>query len=165
MFPKCNIWTGTFGLRLKPYTMWKAWSRRRLMLLRSYTQGNFGSMAEKGTDLKGKRLSSPRWVVHKLIVNIKGMNVILHRLRHVPINRWIVPSYCSRWLVLACASRLYFCLLSSRRYKCNSILFLFIHNYIIKYILWCRMIFHVISHVSYASYLLTYAVTMKVRPS
>jgi hypothetical protein len=57
------------------------------MLLRSYTQGNFGSMAEKGTDLKGKRLSSPRWVVHKLIVNIKGMNVILHRLRHVPINR------------------------------------------------------------------------------
>jgi hypothetical protein len=44
-------------------------------------------MAEKETDLKGKRLSSPRWVVHKLIVNIKGKNVILHRLRPVPINR------------------------------------------------------------------------------
>jgi hypothetical protein len=44
-------------------------------------------MAEKGTDLKGKMLSSPRWVVHKSIVNIKGMNVILHTLRPVPINR------------------------------------------------------------------------------
>ena len=41
----------------------------------------------KGTDLKGKRLSSPRWVVHKSIVNVKGMNVNLHRLRSVPINR------------------------------------------------------------------------------
>jgi hypothetical protein len=127
--------------------MWKAWSRRRLMLLQSYVQGSFGSMAEKGTDLKGKRLSSPRWVVHKLIVNIKGKNVILHRLCPVPINRWTLPPYYSRWLVLACASRLYFCLLSSRRYKYKSILFLFIHNYIIKAILWCRMIFH----VSYAS--------------
>jgi hypothetical protein len=44
-------------------------------------------MAEKGTDLKGKKLSSPRWVVHKPIVNMKGMNVNLHRLRPVPINR------------------------------------------------------------------------------
>jgi hypothetical protein len=43
-------------------------------------------MAEKGTDLKGKRLSSPRWVVHKS-VNMKGTNVNLHRLRPVPINR------------------------------------------------------------------------------
>jgi hypothetical protein len=58
-FSKCNIWAGTFGLGLKAYTMWKAWSWRRLMLLRSYTQGSFGLIAEKGTDLKGKRLSSP----------------------------------------------------------------------------------------------------------
>jgi hypothetical protein len=57
------------------------------MLLRSYAQGSFGLMAEKGTDLKGKRLSSPRWVFYKSIVNIKGMNVILHRLCPVPINR------------------------------------------------------------------------------
>jgi hypothetical protein len=57
------------------------------MLLRSYAQGSFGLTVEKGTDLKGKRLSSPHWVVHKSIVNIKGMNVILHRLRPVPINR------------------------------------------------------------------------------
>jgi hypothetical protein len=57
------------------------------MQLRCYAQGSFGSAAEKGTDLKGKRLSSPRWIVLKSIVNIKGMNVILHRLRLVPINR------------------------------------------------------------------------------
>jgi hypothetical protein len=79
------------------------------------------------------------------------MNVNPHRLRPVPINRWTVPPYCSHWLGLACASRLYFCLLSSWRYKCNSILFSFIHNYIIKSILWCHIIIHVISHVSYAS--------------
>jgi aspartate/tyrosine/aromatic aminotransferase len=42
---------------------------------------------EKGTDLKRKRLSSPHWVVHKSIVNMRGMNVNLHRLRLVPINR------------------------------------------------------------------------------
>jgi hypothetical protein len=57
------------------------------MQLRSYAQGSFGSAAEKGTDLEGKRLSSPRWIVLKSIVNIKGMNVISHRLRSVPINR------------------------------------------------------------------------------
>jgi hypothetical protein len=124
----CNVWAGTFGLGLRAYTMWKAWSWQRLVLLQRYAQGNFGSMAEKGTDLKGKRLSSPHWVVHKSIVNMKGMNVNLHRLRPVPINRWTVPLYCSRWLVFICASRLDFYLLSSRRYKCNSILFLFIHN-------------------------------------
>jgi hypothetical protein len=55
-------------------------------------------MAKKGTDLKGKRLSSPHRIVHKLIINVKGMNIISHRLRPVPINRWTVPSYCSCWL-------------------------------------------------------------------
>jgi hypothetical protein len=57
------------------------------MLLRSYAQGIFGSMAEKETDLKGKGLSSPHRVVHKSIVNMKGMNVNLHRLCPMPINR------------------------------------------------------------------------------
>jgi hypothetical protein len=41
----------------------------------------------KRNRLKGERLSSPRWIILKSIVNIKGMNVILHRLRPVPINR------------------------------------------------------------------------------
>jgi hypothetical protein len=44
-------------------------------------------MAERGTELKGKRLSSPHKIVYKLIINVKGMNVISHRLRPVPINR------------------------------------------------------------------------------
>jgi hypothetical protein len=57
------------------------------MLFRSYAQGSFGSIVEIGTDLKEKMLSSPRWFVHKSIVNIKGTNVILHRLRPMPINR------------------------------------------------------------------------------
>jgi hypothetical protein len=72
---------------MRLYTIWKAWSRRRLMQFRSYAQGCFGSMAERETDLKGKRLFSPRWIVLKTILNIKGMNVILHKLRPVPINR------------------------------------------------------------------------------
>jgi hypothetical protein len=54
---------------------------------RCCTQGSFGSVAEKGTDLRRKRLSSPQHIVLKSIVNMKGMNVISHRLRPVPINR------------------------------------------------------------------------------
>jgi hypothetical protein len=41
----------------------------------------------KGTDLKGKRLFSPHRFVYKSIINVKGMNVISHRLHPVPINR------------------------------------------------------------------------------
>jgi hypothetical protein len=44
-------------------------------------------MAKKGTDLKGKRLSSTHRIVYKSIINLKGMYVISHRLRPVPINR------------------------------------------------------------------------------
>jgi hypothetical protein len=44
-------------------------------------------MAKKGTDLKGKRLYSPHRIVYKLIINVKGMNVISHKLRPVHINR------------------------------------------------------------------------------
>jgi hypothetical protein len=117
----------------------------------SCEQGSFGSVAEKVTDLRRKRLSSPRQIVLKSIVSMKGTNVISHRLRSVPINIWTVPPYCSRWLVLARASRLYFCLLSRRRYKCNSILFSFIHDYIIKMHEWCYVSIHVISHVPYTS--------------
>jgi hypothetical protein len=128
MSSKYGLWTGTFGLRIKAYTMRRASSWRRLPLLRSYAQRSFDSFAGKGTDLKGKRLFSPHRFVYKSIINVKGMNVISHRLRPVPINRWTVPPYCSHWLVLAHASRLYFYLLSSQRYICNSILFLFFHD-------------------------------------
>jgi hypothetical protein len=87
---KYGLWTGTFGLRIKAYTM-GAWSWRRLSLLRSYTQGSFGSIAEIGTDLKRKGLFSPHRFIYKSIINVKGMTVISHRLRPVPINRWTVP--------------------------------------------------------------------------
>ena len=107
MSSKYGLWTGIFGFMIKAYTMRRACSWWRLSLLRSYAQGSLGSIAEKGTDLKGKRLSSPHRFVYKSIVNVKGMTVISHRLRPVPINRWTVPPYCSRWLVFARASHLY----------------------------------------------------------
>jgi hypothetical protein len=39
------------------------------------------------TDLKGKRLLGPRQLAFWLTVNVRDMNVILPRLRPVPINR------------------------------------------------------------------------------
>jgi hypothetical protein len=129
--------------------MRRAWSWRRLSLLRSYAQGSFGSIAGKGTDLKGKRLSSPHRFFYKPIVNVKGMTVISHKLCPMPINRWIVPPYCSHWPVFARALLLYFYLLSSRRYFCNSISFLFFHDSKVGMSWWCYIIVHVISYISY----------------
>jgi hypothetical protein len=54
---------------------------------RSYAQGSFGVIAEKETDLKGKRLFRPRWITIELLANVKDMSVIFHGLRPVPINR------------------------------------------------------------------------------
>jgi hypothetical protein len=54
---------------------------------RSYAQGSFGVIAEKKTDLKGKRLFRPRWITIELLANVKDIGVILHGLRPVPINR------------------------------------------------------------------------------
>jgi hypothetical protein len=87
MFPKYNTHAGTFGLRMKLYTIWEAGSERRLNQRRGCAQGSFGSVPEKGTDLRRKRLFSPQQIVLKSIVNMKGMNVISHRMRPVPINR------------------------------------------------------------------------------
>jgi hypothetical protein len=42
----------------------------------SYAQGSFGVIAEKETDLKGKRLFGPRWITIELLANVKGMGVI-----------------------------------------------------------------------------------------
>jgi hypothetical protein len=151
---------------LKAYTIRRAWSWWRLLLLRSYAQGRFGLITKKRTDLKGKRLFSPHRFVYKSIINVKSMDVISHRLYSMPINRWTVPPYCSRWLVLARASCLYFYLLSSWRYICNSILFLFFHNnengneLITLYnCSWLSFIFHMLL------FLLTYTAMMKVCPS
>jgi hypothetical protein len=69
---------------MKLYTIWEAGSEQRLNQRRSCAQGSFGSVPEKGTDLRRKKLSSPQHIVLKSIVNMKGMNVISHRLRPVP---------------------------------------------------------------------------------
>jgi hypothetical protein len=42
---------------------------------------------KKGTDLKGKRLSSPHRFFYKPIVNVNGMTVISHWLCPMLINR------------------------------------------------------------------------------
>ena len=60
---------------------------RRMAQSRSYAQESFGMIAEKETDLKGKRLFRPRWITIESLANVKGMGVILHGLRPVPINR------------------------------------------------------------------------------
>jgi hypothetical protein len=39
------------------------------------------------TDLKMKRLFRPRQITIELLSSVKGINVILHGLRPVPINR------------------------------------------------------------------------------
>ena len=45
------------------------------------------TVVENETDLKEKRPFSPRQLTFWLIVNVRDMNVILPRLRPMPINR------------------------------------------------------------------------------
>jgi hypothetical protein len=35
-------------------------------------------IAEKETDIKGKRLFRPRWITIELLANVRGMGVTLH---------------------------------------------------------------------------------------
>jgi hypothetical protein len=86
MFLEYNTWTGTFGLGSKPQCE-EAQRIRRMVQNRSYAQRSFDVIAEKETDLKGKRLFRPQWITIELLANVKGMGVILHGLRPVPINR------------------------------------------------------------------------------
>jgi hypothetical protein len=87
----------------------RAWSGRSL----SETKGDYDEgwgdheavrkkasawQQKRGTDLKMKRQIRPRRITIELLINVKGMNVILHGLRPLPINRWTVLPYCSRWL-------------------------------------------------------------------
>jgi hypothetical protein len=60
---------------------------RRMTQSRSCAQEGFGMIAERETDLEMKRLFKPRWNTIELLVNVKGISVILHELRLVPINR------------------------------------------------------------------------------
>jgi hypothetical protein len=50
---------------------------------------------------------------------IRAINVLLSRLRPMPINRWTVTPYCSPWMVITLASFSHPHLLESRRYQCN----------------------------------------------
>jgi hypothetical protein len=52
----------------------------------------------KGNRLKDEKPIRPRRIIIELLINVKDINVILHGLRPVPINRWTVSPYCSRWL-------------------------------------------------------------------
>jgi hypothetical protein len=60
MFSLYNTFIGTFGLGMKLYTIHKVRSERKMNQLRSYLWRSFGLTVENETDLKGKRLSSPR---------------------------------------------------------------------------------------------------------
>jgi hypothetical protein len=68
-------------------TVGEAQRIRRLMQRRSCEQESFDMIAEKETNLKMKRPFIPRWITIELFVDVKGMGVILHGLRPVPINR------------------------------------------------------------------------------
>jgi hypothetical protein len=54
---------------------------------RTFGDEAWSQQAEKGTDLKGKRLFSPHRFVYKSIINVKGMDVISHRLCPIAINK------------------------------------------------------------------------------
>jgi hypothetical protein len=106
MFSKWNMWTGIFGFGSWAY---RAWSGRSLSETKDdYDEGQGDHEAvrrkasawqqKRGTDLKMKRQIRPRRITIELLANVKGMNVILHGLRPLPINRWTVLPYCSRWL-------------------------------------------------------------------
>ena len=65
------------------------WTRiiRRLVNHRRCKQESFGVTAADETDLKMKGLFRPRRITIELLSSVKGINVILHGLRPVPINR------------------------------------------------------------------------------
>jgi hypothetical protein len=106
MFSKWNMWIGIFGFRSWAYRAWLGWSLNETKGDYDEGQGNHEAVRRKasawqqkrGTDLKMKRQIRPRRITIELLANVKGMNVILHGLRPLPINRWTVLPYCSRGL-------------------------------------------------------------------
>jgi hypothetical protein len=152
-------------------TVWEARTIRRLTQRRSYTQGSFGMTAGKGTDLKGKRLFRPRWITLGSLANVKGLDVISHGLRPVPINRWTVPPYCSRRLgICICVTPVP--LFSVKPKVPNVIqycLYINLRLYTKKYI-YDNVIVHIISYALHAPFVVNiytymYVEMMKVCPS
>jgi hypothetical protein len=60
---------------------------RRLAQSRSYAQGTFGVISEKGNRLKREKAIQTSMDYYRVIGQCKGISVILHGLRPVPINR------------------------------------------------------------------------------
>jgi hypothetical protein len=155
-------------------TVWEAQRIRRLTQSRSYTQGSFGMIAEKGTDLNGKRLFRPWWITIESVANVKGMGVILHGLCPVPINRWTVLPYSSRWLgICFCVTLVLLLFIKSKvsnviRY-CS---YVGSHLYNEKYMHNNIVVIHIIPYDLHASfvvnkrtYIYVYVDMMKVCPS
>jgi hypothetical protein len=81
----------------------EAWARRKVIMTKDKVITKLCRKAsaqqqKRGTDLEMKRQIRPRRITIELLPNVKGMNVILHGLRPLTINRWTVLLYCSRWL-------------------------------------------------------------------
>jgi hypothetical protein len=151
-------------------TVWEARTIRRMMQGRSYAQGSFGVTPGKGTDLKRKRLFRPRWITLEPLANVKGMDVISHGLRLVPINRWTVLPYCSRWLGIC------FCVtlvpLFSVKPKVSNVIrycpYINLQLYIEKYMI--MLLFTIVSYALNAPFVVNvytymYVEMMKVCPS
>jgi hypothetical protein len=104
VFQVCEQVSSESGCR---YT--RAWSRRSLTEMEDDHDGGWNdheamcrrasAWQQKGeTDLKMKSQIRPWRITIELLIKVKGINVILHGLRRVPINRRTVLPYCSRWL-------------------------------------------------------------------
>jgi hypothetical protein len=127
--------------------------------------------AEKGTDLKGKRLFRPWWITIESLANVKGMGVILHGLRPVAINRWTVFPNCSHWLGI-CFYVTLVPLLSIKLKVLNVIQYcpyVDLHLYTEKY-MYDNVVVHIISYALHASFVVNnhtfmYEEFMKVCPS
>jgi hypothetical protein len=90
---------GIFGIRLRVYKSmvktkldYEGWNDHEAMCRKASTW-----QQKRGTDLKMKSQIRPRRITIELLIKVKGINVILHGLRPVSINRWTVLPYCSRW--------------------------------------------------------------------
>jgi hypothetical protein len=57
------------------------------MITKLYAEKLRHDSRKRGTDLKMKSQIRPRRITIELLINVKGINVILHGLRPVPINR------------------------------------------------------------------------------
>jgi hypothetical protein len=87
MSSKHGLWTGTFEFRIKSIHNKKGMIVTKVAVAPKLCAREIRLNHKKRTDLKGKRLFNPHRFVYKSIINVKGMDVISHRLCSMPINR------------------------------------------------------------------------------